>query len=69
MNFVVCLLKTLVKYDSTWVIMDRLMKFPHFIPMQVTYNVDKLAQIYLKEIVRLHGIPISIASNRCTQFT
>ena len=47
----------------------RLTKSAHFIPIQVTYNAKKLAKIYLKEIVRLHGVLISIISYWGTQFT
>ena len=41
----------------------------HFIPVKVTYNAEKLAKIYISEIVRLHGVPLSIISDRGTQFT
>ena len=61
--------KTMGKYDSFWVIVDRLTKSAHFIPVKVTYNVEKLAKLYISEIVRLHEVPHSIISNRGTQFT
>ena len=69
MYFVVGLPKTIDKYDSIWVIVDRLTKSAHFIPVKVTYNIEKLAKIYISEIVRLHGVPLSIISDRGTQFT
>ena len=69
MDFVVGLPKTLGKFDSIWVIVDRLTKFAHFIPVKVTYNAEKLAKIYISEIVRLHGVPLSIISDRGTQCT
>ena len=69
MDFVVGLPKTMGKYDSIWVIVDRLTKSAHFIPVKVTYNAEKLAKIYISEIVRLHGVPLSIISDRGTQFT
>ena len=69
MNFVVGLPKTMGKYDSIWVIVDRLTKSAHFIPVKVTYNAEKLAKLYISEIVRLHGVPLSIISDRGTQFT
>ena len=69
MDFVVGLPKTMSKYDSIWVIVDRLTKSAHFIPVKVTYNADRLAKIYVSEIVRLHGVPLSIISDRGTQFT
>ena len=69
MDFVVGLPKTLGKFDSIWVIVDRLTKSGHFIPVKVTYNVEKLAKLYISEIVRLHGVPLSIISDRGMQFT
>ena len=69
MDFVVGLPKTLGKFDSIWVIVDRLTKSAHFIPVKVTYNAEKLAKIYISEIIRLHGVPLSIISDRGTQFT
>ena len=50
-------------------IVDRLTKSAHFVPVQTTYNSEKLAKIYIREIVRLHGVPISIISDRGAQFT
>ena len=69
MDFVVGVPKTIGKYDSIWVIIYRLSKSAHFIPVKVTYNAEKLAKIYISEIVRLHGVPLSIISDRGTQFT
>ena len=69
MDFVVGLRKTMGKYDSIWVIFDRLTKSAHFLPVKVTYNAEKLAKIYVSKIVRLHGVPLSIISDRGTQFT
>ena len=69
MDFVVGLPKTLGKFDSIWVIVDRLTMSAHFIPVKVTYNAEKLARLYISEIVRLHGVPLSIISDRGTQFT
>ena len=69
MDFVVGLPKTMSKYESIWVIVDRLTKSAHFIPVKVTYNAEKLAEIYISEIVRLHGVPLSIISDCGTQFT
>ena len=69
MDFMVGLPKILGKFDSIWVIVDRLTKSAHFIPVEVTYNAEKLAKLYISEIVRLHGVPVSIKSDRGTQFT
>ena len=49
--------------------MDRLTKSAHFLPVKVDYSLDKLAQVYVNEIVRLHGTPISIVSDRDPRFT
>ena len=69
MDFVVGLPRTLRKFDAIWVIVDRLTKYAHFIPMCTTYSSERLAEIYIQEIVCLHGVPISIISDRGTQFT
>ena len=63
MDFVVGLPKTLGKFDSIWVIVDRLTKSAHFILVKVTYNAEKLAKLYISEVVRLHGVPLSIISD------
>ena len=52
------------KHDSIWVIIDRLTKSAHFIPARIDYFMDRLAGLYVDEIVRLHGVPLSIMSNR-----
>ena len=68
-DFVVRLPKTLGKFDSISVIVDRLTKSDHLIPVKMTYNAEKLAKLYISEIVRLHGVPLSIISDRGMQFT
>jgi len=55
--------------DSIRVVVDRLTKLAHFIPVRIDYNAEQLAKVYVKEIVRLHGVPLSIISDRGTQFT
>ena len=69
MDFVVGLPKTVSRQDAVWVIVDRHTKVAHFIPISMTYSMDKLAALYIKEIVRLHGIPIAIISDRDARFT
>jgi hypothetical protein len=69
MDFVTGLPRTQKGNNSIWVIIDRLTKVAHFIPVKTTFGGATLAQIYLKEIVRLHGIPRKIVSDRGTQFT
>ena len=68
MDFVVGLLKTLGKFDYIWVVVDRLTKSAHFITVRINYNAEQLSKVYVKDIVRLHGVPISIISDRGTQF-
>jgi hypothetical protein len=69
MDFVIGLPRTKKGNDSIWVIIDRLTKVAHFIPVKTTFGGVTLAWIYLKEIVRLHGILRRIVSDRGTQFT
>nr|GFB45973.1 putative reverse transcriptase domain-containing protein [Tanacetum cinerariifolium] len=68
MDFVSGLPRTLSRYDSIWVIVDRLTKSAH-LPMKKTDSIEKLAQLYLKEIVYRHGVPVSIISDRDILFT
>nr|GFB97583.1 putative reverse transcriptase domain-containing protein [Tanacetum cinerariifolium] len=68
MDFVTKLPKSLKGYDTIWVIVDRLTKFAIFIPIRETDPMDKLARIYLKEVVTRHGIPVSIISDRDPRF-
>jgi hypothetical protein len=56
------------KHDSIWVIVDRLTKTAHFIPVHTTYLAERYAEIYVALIVRLHRIPKTILSDRGTQF-
>ena len=68
MDFIVGLPNTSQKHDSIWVIIDRLTKTAHFLPMHTTYSVKKYAEIYLDQIVRLHGVPKTIISDQGAQF-
>ena len=69
MDFVTWLLRTRRQHDSMWVIVDRLTKSTHFLLVSNDDPLDKLAQLYMEEIVRLHGVPISIVSDRDPRFT
>ena len=69
MDFVTGLYVTLKKKDAVWVIMDRLTKSTHFIPVRTEYSLERLANLYVSEIVRLHGVPLSIISDRDLRFT
>ena len=69
MDFVSSFPLTQKKHDSVWVIVDRLTKSAHFLLVRLDYSMDQLAELYVNEIVRLHGVPISIVSNRDSRFT
>jgi transposase InsO family protein len=69
MDFIVGLPRTQLSYDSIWVIMDRLTKVAHFIPIKTTYSRPQLAELYMSRIICLHGVPKKIVSDRGTQFT
>ncbi|GJV37917.1 putative reverse transcriptase domain-containing protein [Tanacetum coccineum] len=68
MDFVTGLPRTSSGYDSIWVIVDRLTKSAHFLPMKKTDSMEKLTQLYLKEVVCRHGVPLSIISDRDSRF-
>nr|GFA69181.1 reverse transcriptase domain-containing protein [Tanacetum cinerariifolium] len=69
MDFVMGLPRTTSGYDSIWVIVDCLTKFAYFLPMKKTDSIEKLAQLYLKEIVCRHGVLVSFISDRDSLFT
>ncbi|GJS86366.1 reverse transcriptase domain-containing protein [Tanacetum coccineum] len=68
MDFITKLPRTPSEYDSIWVIVDRLTKSAHFIPMNEKYKMEKLTRLYLKEIVCRHGVPVSIISDQDPRF-
>ena len=57
------------KHDSVWVIVDKLTKSAHFLLVRLDYSMDQLVELYVNEIVRLHGVPVSIVSKRDPRFT
>jgi IS30 family transposase len=69
MDFVVGLPHTQKGYDSIWVIVDRLTKVAHFIPVKTKYTGEQLATLYMEKIVCFHGVPKKIVSDRGSQFT
>ena len=69
MDFVSGFPLTQRKHDSVWVIVDRLAKSTHFLPVRLDYSMDRLVKLYVKEKVRLHGIPLSIVSDHDPSFT
>jgi hypothetical protein len=64
MDFIVGLILTAHKFDSIWVIMDRLTKYAHFIHVNAMYQVEKYAEIYIARVLCLHRVPKTIISNR-----
>ncbi|XP_025692702.1 uncharacterized protein [Arachis hypogaea] len=63
MDFVTGLPRTRSGFDAIWVIVERLTKSAHFLPIRISCSMDELARLYIKEIVRLHGVPSSIVSD------
>ena len=69
MDFVTGLPRTQRQHDAIWVIVDRLTKSAHFLPVNVEDSLEKLAQLYVDEIVRLHEVPVSLVLDRDPRFT
>ena len=69
MDFVTGLPKTSKGHDAILVIVDRLTKSAHFLPFKIGHPLERLAKLYLDEVVRLHGIPVTITTDRDTRFT
>jgi hypothetical protein len=68
MNFVVGLPRSPRDRDAIWVVVDRLTKSAHFIPMKTTDSASELVPLYMKEVIRLHGVPKSIVLDRNSKF-
>jgi transposase InsO family protein len=68
MDFIMGLSRTQSGYNSIWVIVGRLTKVAHFIPLKITYSRPQLVELYMSRIVCLHGVPKKIVSDRGTQF-
>jgi len=60
--------KTIKQHDGVWVVVDRLTKGAHFLAIKATFTSEQLANLYIKEIVRVHGVPLSIVSDHDTKF-
>ncbi|KAK1424442.1 hypothetical protein QVD17_19772 [Tagetes erecta] len=69
MDYVTKLPRTRAGHNAIWVIVDRLTKSSHFIPYNESYSPEKMAKLYIKEIVSRHGVPLSIISDRDSRFT
>ena len=68
MDFVSGFPLTAPGHNVVWVIVDRLTKFAHFLGMKTMDTIETLSQLYIREIVRLHGVPLSIVSDHDSQF-
>ena len=64
MDFVIHLPRTPRGHDAVWVIVDWLTKSAHFLAVRLTFTLEEFCPLYIQEIVRLHGVPVSIMSNR-----
>ena len=69
MDFVTHFPRTSLKHDAVWVIVDRLTKLAHFLVVRMTFTLKEFCRLYIREIVRLHGVPVSIVSDRDPLFT
>jgi hypothetical protein len=69
MDFITGLPRTNKKHDSIMVVVEKLAKDAHFVPMKTTHTMANIAKHFMKEIARLHGIPKTIVSDRDTKFT
>ena len=69
MDFVTHLPRTQQRHDAVWVIVDRLTKSAHFLVVRMTFTMERFCRLYIREIVQLHRVPISIVSDRDPRFT
>ena len=69
MDSVTHLPRMLRRHDAVWVIVDWLNKSAYFLTVQMTFTLEKLCRLYIREIVRLHGVPVSIISDKDPRFT
>ena len=68
MDFVTHLPQTPWRHDAVWVIVDRLTKSAHFLAVRMTFTLEEFCRLYIRAIVRLHGVPVSIVSDRDPRF-
>lgn len=69
MDFLTHLPMSSRKCYSIWVVVDRLSKSAHFVPYNREFTYDRMSRLYIQEIMRLHGVPLSIVSRRDLRFT
>ena len=68
MDFVIHFPRTLWRHDAVWVIVDRLTKSAHFLAVRMTFTLEEFYRLYIREIVWLHEVPVSIVSDRDPRF-
>ena len=64
MDFMTHFPRTQLRHDSVWVIVDRLTKLAHFVAMRMTFTLEEFCRLYIREIIRVHGVQVSIVSDR-----
>ena len=69
MDFIVGFPRTVRQHNAIWVIVDRMTKSAHFIPVKVSYSAEDYAKLHIREMVKLHGVPLSTISDHGRQFT
>ena len=69
MDFIIGFSCTQIGHNAIWVIVDRLTKSTHFLAIRSTFSLEILARLYINEIVKLYGVPVSIVSDRDSRFT
>ena len=68
MDFVTHLPRTPQGHDAVWVIVDRLTKSAHFLAVRMTFALERFYRLYIRDIVQLHGVPVSIVSDKDPRF-
>ena len=68
-GLIIGLPRTTKGFDSIWVIIDWMTKSAHFLPIKITFNASQYVQLHIDEIVKLHGVLMSIILDRGSQFT
>ena len=69
MDFVTHLPRTSRGHDAVWVIVDQITKSAHFLVLLMTFTLEEFCMLYIREIVRLHGVPVSVISDQSPKFT